>query len=66
MSVSCDICKYSTSHDYVPNHFYCGKNLFFNDKTPVSNCYEGEVDSFKYMLKYNKPYIEKEKENANK
>lgn len=60
MSVSCDICKYSASN--APEHYYCKKTLLFNNKLPITNkCADGKIDSFKYLTKYNKPYIEKEK-----
>lgn len=39
--VSCDICKFSSPHDYVPNHYYCNKGLFFNDREPRRNCEDG-------------------------
>ena len=45
--VSCDICKFSSPHDYVPNHYYCNKGLFFNDREPRSNCEYGEIDDWK-------------------
>lgn len=54
--VSCDICKFGVPHDYVPNHYYCNKNLFFNDRTPRSNCEEGEIDDRAYKYKYGVSY----------
>ena len=50
--VSCDICKFSSPHDYVPNHYYCNKGLFFNDREPRSNCEDGEINDWKYKDKY--------------
>lgn len=65
--VSCDICKFSISHDYVPNHYYCSKNLFFNDRFPISNCDKGEVDESDYKYKYGTSYTMKQfKETAAK
>lgn len=58
VNCSCDICNHGISHDYVPNHYYCTKNLFFNDKAPVSNCDEGTIDPFRYKLKFGKSYVE--------
>ena len=53
---SCDICKFSSLHDYVPNHYYCNKGLFFNDRDSVSNCEDGEIDANAYEYKYGIPY----------
>lgn len=49
--VSCGICKFSSPHAYVPNHYYCNKGLFFNDREPRSNCEDGEIDNCKYKDK---------------
>lgn len=54
--VSCDICKFSSPHDYVPNHYYCNKGLFFNDREPRSNCEDGEINDWKYKDKYGSSY----------
>ena len=54
--VSCDICKFSSLHDYVPNHYYCNKGLFFGDKEPRSNCKDGEINDWKYKNKYEISY----------
>ena len=54
--VSCDICKFSSPHDYVPNHYYCNKGLFFNDREPRSNCEQGELDDWSYKNKYGISY----------
>ena len=43
-------------HDYVPNHYYCNKGLFFNDRDPVNNCEDGEIDANAYEYKYGIPY----------
>ena len=50
--ISCDICKFGIPHDYVPNHYYCNKGLFFNDREPRSNCEQGELDDWSYKNKY--------------
>ena len=55
-SVSCDICKSGIPHDYVPNHYYCGKDLFFNDKEPRTACEKGEIDDSAYKRKYGTSY----------
>ena len=55
-SVSCDICKLGIPHDYVPNHYYCGKDLFFNDKEPRTACEKGEIDDSAYKRKYGTSY----------
>lgn len=55
-NISCDICKFGSPHDYVPNHYYCNKGLFFNDKEPRSNCKEGEIDNWSYKNKYGVSY----------
>ena len=54
--VSCDICKSGIPHDYVPNHYYCGKDLFFNDKEPRTACEKGEIDDSAYKRKYGTSY----------
>lgn len=54
---SCDICKFSTMHDYVPNHYYCNKDEFFNDRRPRSNCDVGEISNWKYKRKYGVDYV---------
>ncbi len=46
--VSCDVCKFATMHDYVPNHYYCGKRLFIDDGEPRSNC-EEKIDKYKFL-----------------
>lgn len=56
MSISCDICKFGSPHDYVPNHYYCNKRLFFNDREPRSDCKEGEIDDWYYKNKYGISY----------
>lgn len=52
MGISCDICKYSSSHDYVKGNYYCRKGCFFNDRPMVTNCSEGEIDEWSYNFKY--------------
>lgn len=54
--VSCDICKFSSPHDYVPNHYYCNKGLFFNDRESRGNCEDGEINDWKYKDKYGISY----------
>ena len=54
--VSCDICKFSSPHDYVPNHYYCNKGLFFNDREPRNNCKDGEINDWDYKNKYGISY----------
>lgn len=63
MEISCDICKYGESHDYVKGNYYCRKGCFFHDRPMVSNCQDGELDKKSYNLKY-KPY--KEYKNVSK
>ena len=53
---SCDICKFSSIHDYVPNHYYCNKGCFFNDREPISNCEKGEIVGWMYEEKYGEPF----------
>lgn len=53
---SCDICRFSSPHDYVPNHYYCNKGLFFNDREPRSNCEKGEIVGRMYERKYGRPF----------
>lgn len=48
---TCDVCKYSSPHDYVENHYYCDKKVFFNDKEPRS-CSIGVIDEWKWNFKY--------------
>jgi hypothetical protein len=63
INISCDICKYSKSHDYISNHYYCENRCFSGDKPMVHNCSEGELDEWVYNLKY-KPL--KSDENVSK
>lgn len=51
MGISCDICKYGVSHDYVKGNYYCKKRCFFNDNPMVNNCSEGEIDEWFYNVK---------------
>lgn len=65
--VSCDICKFSNPHDYVPNHYYCSKGLFFSDREPMENCKDGEIDDWAYKNKYGVSYtISQFKETVSK
>ena len=52
MGISCDICKYGSSHDYVDGNYYCRKNVFSYDKPMIHNCSDGEIDDWKYNFKY--------------
>ena len=63
MGISCDICKYGSSHDYIKGNYYCRKGCFFNDKPMVTNCSDGEIDEWSYDYKY-KP--RKENKNVSK
>lgn len=52
--ISCDICKYGESHDYVDGNYYCRHkdSHQIGDRPMVSNCKMGEIDEWKYNLKY--------------
>ena len=56
MNISCDICRYGTSHDYVDGNYYC--NHYLNprhvtaDAPMIHNCSCGELDEWKYNFKY--------------
>lgn len=52
MGISCDICKYGSSNDYVDGNYYCRKNVFSYDKPMIHNCSDGEIDDWKYNFKY--------------
>ena len=56
--ISCDICKYGESHDYVDGNYYCRHkdSNQIGDRPMVSNCKMGEIDEWKYNLKY-KPFL---------
>ena len=50
--ISCDICKYSLSHDYIDGNYYCRRGVFNNDKPMIHNCPNGKIDEWKYNFKY--------------
>ena len=53
--ISCDVCKYGESHDYVNGNYYCRNPKVrrgTGDKPMVPNCDDGELDEWKYNFKY--------------
>lgn len=59
VNVSCDICKYGSSHDYIEGNYYCSHKYNprhkLADAPMIHNCSCGEIDEFLYKLKY-KPH----------
>lgn len=56
MDISCDICKYGKSHDYVNGNYYCKhpKNPRYTilDFPMIHNCSYGELDEQFYNFKF--------------
>lgn len=58
MGISCDICKYGESHDYVNGNYYCRNNNCIHrggDFPMIHDCADGEIDQWLYDFKY-KPH----------
>lgn len=54
---SCDICEFSSPHDYRPRHYYCEKGEFFNDQELRYNCSVGKICDWAYKEKYGVAYV---------
>lgn len=55
MGISCDICKYGESHDYVNGNYYCRNNNCIHrggDFPMIHDCADGEIDQWSYDFKY--------------
>lgn len=56
MNISCDICKYGESHNYVKGNYYCrhpeNPRHTTGDSPMIHNCSCGKLDELSYNFKY--------------